>query len=46
MYFAVKKLPEDKCLLLPEGFSKEIAHSPSEDIRKYKWTLESTSVDR
>ena len=41
MYFAVKKLPEDKCLLLPEGFSKEIAHSPSDSIRKYDPAVES-----
>jgi len=36
-YCAGKKLSEKKCLLLAEGFPKEIAHSPSEDIRKYKY---------
>ena len=35
-YCAWKKLPEEKCLRLLEGFPEEIAHSPSEDIRKYE----------
>lgn len=35
-YCVGKKVLEDKCLLLPEGFPKEIAHISSEDIRKYK----------
>ena len=33
-YCAQKKLKEEKCLLSAE-FPQEIAHSPSEDIRKY-----------
>ena len=35
-YCAWKKLPEEKCLRLLEGLPEEIAHSPSEDIRKYE----------
>lgn len=35
-YCAGKKLPEEKCLLSTESFPQEIAHSPSEDIRKYE----------
>ena len=34
-YCKGNKLPEDKCLLSADGFPKEIAHSPSESIRKY-----------
>ena len=35
-YCAGKKLPEQKCLLSAESFPQEIAHSPSEDIKKYE----------
>ena len=34
-YCAGKKLPEEKRLLLAEGFSNEITYIPSEDIRRY-----------
>ena len=34
-YCAGKMLSEEKSLLSAEGFSNEIAYSPSEDIRRY-----------
>ena len=38
-YCKRKKLQEDRCLLSADGLPKEIAHSPSESIKKYEHTV-------